>query len=381
MKRLAIAAALAVSLSVPAAAPAANPWIAGEVLNMAHQGGEIEAPSDTLFALKTAIEKGSDMLELDVHLSGDGQIVVLHDETVDRTTNGTGSVEDMTVAQIKLLDAAHWFVPDEGTVAGRPEAEYALRGIATGAKAPPEGYVANDFTIPTLEEVLRAFPEVPINIELKPTTRQTGAIEQAAAGLLAKHGRTDDVIVVSFNDASTLLFKALAPDVPTATGTGQAALFWASHNSALPGAPNPLNVALQVPMALGVPVMSQDFVDDAHANDLAVHVWTINDEATMRQLVAWGVDGIMTDRPTLLERILDERRRPPTARGSCCSRRRGTAGRSRGRSAGARDRSARRETAPRGRRSRPPAGDRRSRGRTSGRDRAARTGARGRPAR
>jgi glycerophosphoryl diester phosphodiesterase len=308
MKLPALVAALTALLLLPAAAPAANPWIGKGVLNMAHQGGELEAPSDTLFALKTAIEKGADMLELDVHLSADGQIVVLHDETVDRTTNGTGSVEDMTLAQIQQLDAAHWFVPDKGTVSGRPAEEYTLRGIATGAVEPPEGYAANDFTIPSLEQVLKTFPDVPINIELKPTTRQTGAIEQAAADLLAAYDRSDDVIVVSFNDASTLLFKALAPDVYTATGTGQAALFWASHNGPLPGAPNPLNVALQVPMTLGVPVMSQDFVDNAHANDLAVHVWTINDAATMRQLIAWGVDGIMTDRPTLLERILDETR-------------------------------------------------------------------------
>lgn len=310
MKLVTLVAALVAALLVPSIASAANPWMSKGVLNMAHQGGEIEAPSDTLYALKTAVEKGSDMLELDVHLAQDGQIVVIHDETVDRTTNGAGSVENLTVAQIKQLDAAHFFVPDVGTAAGRPEADYTLRGIATGMVTPPTGYDANDFTIPTLEEVLKAFPDLPINIELKPTTRQTGAIEQAAADLLARYERSDDIMVVSFNDASTLLFKALAPDVPTATGTGQAALFWATHNGPLPGAPNPLNVALQVPMALGVPVMSQDFVDNAHANDLAVHVWTINDEATMRQLIEWGVDGIMTDRPTLLERILDETRAP-----------------------------------------------------------------------
>lgn len=298
--------ALLLAVAAPASAQRANPWLGTGVLNIAHQGGELEAPSDTLYALKTAIAKGADMLELDVHLSADGQIVVIHDATVDATTNGTGSVEEMTVAEMKALDAAHWFVPGARTPHDRPAEAYPLRGIATGAKAPPEGYVANDFTIPTLEEVLKAFPDTRINIELKPTQRQTGAIERAAAALLAKYDRTDDVIVVSFTDNSTLLFKALAPEVHTATGTAQAALFWASHIGPLPGLPNPLNVALQVPMSLGVPVMSEDFVDDAHANGLAVHVWTIDDEATMRQLIAWGVDGIMTDAPTLLERVLAE---------------------------------------------------------------------------
>jgi glycerophosphoryl diester phosphodiesterase len=306
--RFALPALTLLALALPGAASAQNPWIStdGTVLNMAHQGGELEAPSDTLYALKTSIEKGADMLELDVHLSADGQIVVLHDETVDATTNGTGSVEDMTVEQIKALDAAYWFVPGARTPHDRPAEEYTLRGIATGAVAPPEGYEANDFTIPTLEEVLQAFPDTPVNIELKPTQRQTGAIEQAAADLLAKHDRADDVIVVSFTDNSTLLFKALAPDVSTATGTAQAALFWGSSQGPLPGLANPLNVALQVPMSLGVPVMSQDFVDNAHANGLAVHVWTIDDEATMRQLIEWGVDGIMTDAPTLLERVLQD---------------------------------------------------------------------------
>ena len=307
----ALAAVLAAVLLAPAAAsaqvPAAdNPWMGRGVLNMAHQGGELEAPSDTLYAFKRSIALGADMLELDVHLSGDGTIMVIHDPVVDTTTNGTGSVEEMTVPQMKALDAAHWFVPGARTPHDRPAADYTLRGIATGEKAPPEGYTANDFTIPTLEEVLRAFPDTPINIELKPTQQQSGEIEQAAADLLAKYDRTDDVIVVSFTDNSTLLFKALAPEVNTATGTAQAALFWGSHYSALPGAPNPLNVALQVPMELGVPVVSKDFIDNAHANGLAVHVWTIDDEATMRQLIEWGVDGIMTDAPTLLEKVLAE---------------------------------------------------------------------------
>lgn len=307
MKRLTIVAALlAVLLPVCTAGAAVNPWMQKGVLNMAHQGGELEAPSDTLYALKTSIVKGADMLEMDVHITSDGQIVVMHDETVDRTTNGTGSVEDMTLAQVKALDAAHWFVPDSGTVTGRPADEYALRGIATGAKQPPLGYTANDFTIPTLEEVLQAFPGFPSNIELKPTTKKSGVLEPAAADLLAKYHRSADVIVVSFNDESTELFKALAPDVNTAVGTGQAAAFWASSQNAMPGLPNPRYVALQVPMELGVPVMGKDFVDNAHANGLAVHVWTIDDEPTMRQLIGWGVDGIMTNRPTLLERILDE---------------------------------------------------------------------------
>ena len=304
--------ALVATLAPAASAAAANPWLERRPLNIAHQGGEIEAPSDTLYAFRTALDKGADVLEMDVHLTADNRVVVIHDETVDRTTNGTGSVEQMTLAQIKALDAAHWFVPGVGTTHDAGPAEYTLRGIATGEKPPPEGFTANDFTVPTLDEVLDTFPGVLTNIELKPTVAMTGRLEQAVADLLAARGRTDDVIVVSFVDQSLELFKAIAPDVHTAMATGQAGAFWASSQGPLPGAPNPRHVALQVPIEFnGATVVTPDFIADAHANDLAVHVWTINDEATMRQLFEWGADGVMTDRPTLLERVIARMAKKP----------------------------------------------------------------------
>jgi glycerophosphoryl diester phosphodiesterase len=289
------------------AAPAsANPWLDRGPLNIAHQGGEHEVPSDTLYGFKTALPKGVDVLELDVHLTADGHVVALHDTTVDRTTNGSGTVEQMTLAQIKELDAAYWFVPDEGTTEGRAAEDYVFRGIATGEAPPPEGFEPNDFTIPTLDEVLTAFPGTLINIELK-QSNSTGRFEMAVADLLRKHDRVEDVIVVSFLDHSLEVFKALAPDVHTATATVQAGLFWGSSQGPLPGAPNPRHVALQVPMNLVADVTTEDFVKNANANGLAVHVWTINDRETMEQLLDWGVQGIMTDRPTLLEEILQER--------------------------------------------------------------------------
>ncbi len=247
-----------------------------------------------------------DVLELDVHLTSDGHVVALHDTTVDRTTNGTGTVEQMTLAQIKELDAAYWFVPDVGTSHSRASEEYVFRGVASGERPPPEGFEPNDFTIPTLDEVLTAFPDTLINIELK-QSNSTGRFEMAVADLLRKHGRVDDVIVVSFLDHSLEVFKALAPDVHTATATVQAGLFWGSSQGPLPGAPNPRHVALQVPMNLVADVTTEDFVKNANANGLAVHVWTINDRETMEQLLDWGVQGIMTDRPTLLEEILQAR--------------------------------------------------------------------------
>jgi glycerophosphoryl diester phosphodiesterase len=311
MRRIACSGLLAfVSLAAPASAQVVtdNPWLERAPLNIAHQGGEHEVPSDTLYGFKTALPKGVDVLELDIHLTADGHVVALHDTTVDRTTNGSGTVEQMTLAEIKALDAAHWFVPDVGTSHSRSPDEYVFRGIATGERPPPEGFEPNDFRIPTLDEVLTAFPDTLVNIELK-QSNSTGRFEMAVADLLRKHDRVDDVIVVSFLDHSLEVFKALAPDVHTATATVNAAAFWASSQGPLPGAPNPRHVALQVPTNFsGIPVItSDDFVTNANANGLAVHVWTINDRAAMEQLLDWGVQGIMTDRPTLLEEVLQAR--------------------------------------------------------------------------
>jgi glycerophosphoryl diester phosphodiesterase len=293
-----------------------NPWLERRVWNIAHQGGENEAPSDTLYAFKTALAKGVDMLELDVHATSDGEIVVLHDATVDRTTNGTGSVDELTLAEIKTLDAAYWFVPERGTTHSAEPEEYLLRGIATGAEPAPAGFTANDFTIPTLREVLGTFPDVPINIEIKNTVPNTAPYEKILADLLREFGRSEDVIVVSFLDHAIELFKLWAPEIHTATATVETAIFHTSARGPLPGLPNPRYVALQVPVTFDpipdvpIEVVNADFVANAHANGLAVHVWTINDRATMCELIAMGVDGIMTDFPTLLEQILAD---PATA--------------------------------------------------------------------
>ncbi len=285
-----------------------NPWLERRILNIAHQGGEIEAPSNTLYALKTAKAKGAEVLEIDVHATSDGEIVVIHDDTVNRTTDGSGRVDSLTLEQVKALDAAHWFVPDCGTCHGRSADQYALRGYATGERPLPDelaGFEPDDFTVPTLREVLETFPDDLVNIEIKATAPQTAPYEKALADLLAEFGRTDDTIVVSFLDPAVEAFKLHAPAVHTATATGETAAFWASAQGPLPGAPNPRYQALQVPMQLnGIPVVTPEFVQRAHANGLAVHVWTINDRATMQALVDLGVDGIMTDRPTLLAEVL-----------------------------------------------------------------------------
>ena len=291
-----------------------NPWLERRVLNIAHQGGEHEAPSNTMFTYKSALAKGADVLEMDVQLTADGHIVVFHDRGVAGRTDGTGDVNMLTLEQIKALDPAdNW---DQ------------YRGIAKGAKAPPDGFTADDFKIPTLREVLEQFPDQLLNIEIKglaPDSTDLGwhegqlaeenqALETAVAlaALLREYKRDDDVIVVSFSELALQRFKAEAPEIQTAAGLESAAAFYGSSVELAPGLTNAEHVALQVPEYFeagdGAPplhVVTKDFVDDAHANGLAVHVWlnghpTENDE-TYDRLTALGVDGIMTDQPTRLE--------------------------------------------------------------------------------
>jgi glycerophosphoryl diester phosphodiesterase len=115
-------------------------------------------------------------------------------------------------------------------------------------------------------------------------------------------------VVAAFDDAALERFKAAAPAVDTSTATGRSALLWASAREQLPGAPQPRYETLQVPLTYnGLEVLDRDFVRDAHANDLAVHPWVVNDRDTMVWLLEIGVDGIMTDRPTALRDLLAER--------------------------------------------------------------------------
>jgi glycerophosphoryl diester phosphodiesterase len=289
-------------------APARGSWTDRRPLHIAHQGGENEVPSATMYALKTALRKGADMLEVDVHVTRDGELVVLHDTTVDRTTNGQGAVQEMTLAEIQALDAAHWFVPGRNAVHDAGEADYVLRGVRTGVKEPPPGCTAEDFRVPTLREVLAEFPTVMMNIEIKNGPPQGTGYERELAGLLAEFGRGDDTIIASFVDSWTETFRAYNGDVSTSTGTAQTGLFKGTSLAVAPGTPSLMHDAFQVPIEFeGVPVVDADFVADAHANGMAVHVWTIDDAETMEWLLDLGVDGIMTAEPTVLEQVLQAR--------------------------------------------------------------------------
>lgn len=311
--RLLLTVALAILAAPSVATAGPTDWTELRTINIAHQGGEDEAPSNTMYAFDRAMRLGSDMLELDIHVTKDDQIVVIHDSTVDRTTNGTGSVYDMTLVQIQKLDAGYWLVPGEGIEKSRPASDYPFRGVRTGDVPPPPGYRPPDFRITSLPQVMKKYPDVPINIEIKGESDDNVASFMHNAEVLADYlngpGRTRGIMVASFNDAALAHFHELAPKIDTAPAVAGVAGYVLGNVLPPEG-----TKAFQVPMKFsGIPVVTPEFVAKAHGDGYGVHVWTINDEPTMKDLFDIGVDGIMSAEPMRLEKVmcnLDEPRPP-----------------------------------------------------------------------
>jgi glycerophosphoryl diester phosphodiesterase len=275
-----------------------NRWRHRRVVAFAHQGGSFEAPSSTLLAIGQAIEHGANAIELDVHATKDRHLVVCHDETVDRTTNHHGAIVDFTLAQLREMDNAYWWIVGDTVTHGRRDAEYIYRDGAPRDRR---------LGIATLEEVVSAFPDVMLNLDIKRTGPEVEPYEELLANELHRLARSDTVIVASFHDAAIQSFRSCAPEVATSAATNEMAVFYfAMIEGATPVVP-PV-AAFQVPMTVqGVHVVTQQFVEAAHAANVAVHVWTINELDEMAQLVDLDVDGIISDRPTLLCALLEER--------------------------------------------------------------------------
>ena len=313
MRRL-LPLTLLLALAVPAAPAAAkNPWLLERPLNIAHQGGEDEFPSNTLYAFKKSVRAGADMLELDVGVTADGKVVVSHDTTLDRTTSGTGTIESRTLKQIRRLDAAYWFAKggEDAYSHDRPRKDYKFRGIATGKRKPPKGFKRRDFRVPTLQQVMKAFPRTPINIEIKGRTPDEAAAEyvrnaEVLAALLDDTARRD-LIVVSFVQPAVDRFHELAPQIDVAPGVEGSAAFLLGG-----GSPGEGVVAFQLPITYEfggqlLDVTTAENVARAHAAGYAWHTWLSNDgesPATWRQLLDWCVDGVMTARPIAFEKVL-----------------------------------------------------------------------------
>ena len=248
---------------------------------IAHQGGEELRPSNTMVAFQHAVDLGVDVLEMDVHSTSDGTLILMHDDTVDRTTDGSGAIKTMTLAEIKQLDAGYYWTNDEGQT--HP---YRDQGI----------------TVPTLEELFIAFPNMPMNIEIK---QQEPSIVAPFCQLLAEYDMLNKVLIASFHPKTMIEFREKCPGVATSMVEGEIRLFYGLNLAFLGRLFEPPGEAFQVPEYSGdTLVVTERFVRGAQRRNIAVHVWTVDDPADMQRFIDMGVDGIITDRPDLLLELL-----------------------------------------------------------------------------
>ena len=250
-------------------------------LVMAHQGGKGLRPDNTLGAFENAVAMGVDVLEMDIHTTADGVLVVMHDDTVDGTTDGSGPIQDFTLAELKELDAGYHWTPDDGQT-------FPYRG--------------QGITVPTVAEVFAAFPEMPMNIEIK---QAEPSMVAPFCELIRDYNMVDRVLVASFDDETIAEFREECPEVATSTATDETVIIFALSRLFLEAAYGVPAEAAQVPeYRSGLHVIAPRFIDAAHTRNLEVHAWTINDEADMERMIALGVDGIITDYPDRLLALL-----------------------------------------------------------------------------
>jgi glycerophosphoryl diester phosphodiesterase len=246
---------------------------------IAHRGGAALRPENTLAAFQHAAQLGADVLEMDLRVSADGAIVVMHDATVERTTDGAGAVATLSLAELKRLDAGYRWSSDGG-------ATFAYRGRGV--------------RVPVLEEVFKLLPGTRMVLEMKQFTPPSVS---ALCGLIRRAGMQRKVLVASFSGDTLSEFRNACPEVATSMGPLEARLFITLFGLYAPQVP-----ALQVPDRLrDTTLVTPELLARARGKNIKLHAWTVNEEARQRELVRMGVDGIMTDRP---DQLIAVRRAP-----------------------------------------------------------------------
>jgi glycerophosphoryl diester phosphodiesterase len=241
----------------------------GQTLVFGHRGASAYAPMNTIPAFELAAEQGADGIELDVHRSRDGAVVVIHDFTVENATaaNGSAKITDMTLAQIKELDVGEWF---DDRFSGTQ--------------------------VPTLDEIFEAVgSRLYINVEIKSVSLKTDGVEQAVADIIARHDMKQRVIVSSFNPLALVRFRQIIPDVPLGY----------LYAPEMPTLPSQMMVSLTYEATHPYHEMiDEEFVTEAKRNNYRVNTWTVNDPARAIQLSDMGVDLIITDKPDVIREAL-----------------------------------------------------------------------------
>lgn len=245
---------------------------------VAHRGDSAHFPENTLPSFESACNMGVDVIETDVHLSKDGHLVIWHDPTLQRNTNGSGSVEEHTLEELKLLDAAYTFTTDGGKT-------FPFRGKGV--------------QLCTLQEALKKCPTMRFNVDLK---SKNPAIVDAFIKVIQNEQARRRVVAASFHLSNLKLLRKKEPRIQTSITTREVAVLLALQKLHL--LPKKMTekskVIFQVPVRQwGIEVITKQFVEVMHERGAIIQVWTINEETEMRRLLGLGVDSIMTDRPQL----------------------------------------------------------------------------------
>lgn len=258
----------------------------------AHRGGSALFPENTMYAFRRSAEMGVDILEMDLRLTQDKRIVVIHDETVFRTTNGEGRVEDLTLSQLRRLDAAYWWPYGQ-----KEDCEVC-------SQIPEEEFIYRDqgIQIPLLEEVLAEFPNIMKILEIKPID---GEMVGILGELLREYDQAENAVIASFHSENLKSFRDQFPEFATSAAQSEATAFVILNYLGFGSSyPSPAEF-FQVPVSSGVlPVITKSFLQTAAENNIRVHAWTINERAEMTRLLDMGIDGIITDDPAELLDLL-----------------------------------------------------------------------------
>jgi glycerophosphoryl diester phosphodiesterase len=252
-----------------------------QLVVMAHRGGGGLWPENTMTAFRGAVELGVDALELDIHSTRDGVLVVMHDDEVSRLTDGQGLIHTFSLEELQQLDAGYTWTQDAGQT-------YPFRG--------------QGITVPTLEEVLDAFPGMFVNIDIK---QAEPSIVEPFCDLLRRFNALERVRVGSFHDQELAKFRRALPQVPTAAGVSEVRLFYAFNRARLSWLYRPRAESFQIPETVGaLRLVTPQFIRALHAQRREIHIWTVNQMTDMERLIEWGVDGLITDYPDRLLALL-----------------------------------------------------------------------------
>ncbi len=252
-----------------------------KVLVIAHKGGEGLWPGNTMYAFEHVVALGVDVIETDLHQTKDGVLVLGHDDRVENVSDGNGNVWDFTYAELQKLDAGYRWSRDNGQT-------FPYRG--------------QGITYTSVEAVFKAFPTMRFYMDMKQTEPP---IYAAFCQLIRQYHMEDRVVAASFNRANTTAFRKLCPEVATSADQTESLVFVLLNFAGLGRCFSPDFQAFAVPVERsGIPVMTPSFVNAAHERNIRVDVWTIDDPAEMERLIAMGADGIISDRPDTLKKVV-----------------------------------------------------------------------------